>query len=174
MQIPTLHTDRMILRAPRLEDLEREIFLCSDAAHTRFVGGVKSAYECQQAILSRIGQWHAKGFGAFHLEHKETGEVLGRVGCLEPYGWPEPEIGWTLMPDCLGQGYGTEAALRVRQFAYETLGWTTAISLIDPKNTGSQRLAERLDASFERVFEHVEFGPLYIWRHPGPGEAATS
>lgn len=169
MDIPTLETDRLILRAPSMDDLDREIlFYTGD--HAKFVGGAKGPFACAQGILARIGHWHVKGFGAFHLEEKETGLCMGRVGPIEPYGWPEREIGWSLMPDATGKGYATEAALRIRDYVYDDLGWTTVISLIDPENTASARVATRLGARFEKTFEHVEFGTMYIWRHPGPGE----
>lgn len=166
-RIPTLQTERLTLRAPRIEDLPREIlFYSSD--HARFVGGQKTETECWSAIVARLGHWMVKGFGFFHIDEKTTGRYVGRVGLLDPHGWPEPEIGWSLMPDALGLGYATEAARAARDYAYGTLGWTTAISLIDPDNTPSRRVAERLGAQFESTFDHVDYGKMYIWRHPGP------
>ena len=44
-----------------------------------------------------------------------------------------------------------ETALAARAFAYETLGWTTAISLIAPDNGPSKRLAERLGATYIKL-----------------------
>lgn len=171
MEIPVLETERLVLRAPKLSDLEREVLFYS-GDHAQFIGGSKTPYECNQALYSRIGHWHLEGFGFFHLDEKSSGRYVGRAGLLNAYGWPEPEIGWSLMPDALGHGYATEAARTVRDYAYETLGWTTVISMIDPKNAASENVAKRLGAAFEKTFEHVEFGTMYVWRHPGPGDLA--
>ena len=54
------------------------------------------------------------------------------------------------MADCHGRGYATEAARRVREFAYAQLGWRTLVSFIAPENVPSQRVAQRLGATFER------------------------
>lgn len=165
IQIPTLETERLILRAPREDDHAREVlFYGSD--HAKFVGGQRSAMGAWDAIAGRLGHWMMRGYGFWHLDDRETGHYVGRCGLINPFGWPEREIGWSLMPDALGHGYATEAAIAVRNYAYNTLGWTTAISLIDPANTPSKGVAERLGASFEATFEHIEFGTMHIWRHP--------
>ena len=86
-------------------------------------------------------------------------------GARNPEGWPETEIGWTLVPAARGQGLATEAALRARAYAYDNLGWTTAVSLISLSNQASVAVAERLGARAERtmLFRETETG---IFRHP--------
>jgi RimJ/RimL family protein N-acetyltransferase len=167
IQIPEITTARLRLRAPSVSDHARELeFYSSDHAH--FVGGQKGPYDTWSTIVSRIGHWAVRGYGFWHLDELETGRYVGRCGCLMPYGWPEPEIGWSLMPDATGKGYATEAARAARAHAYDVLGWKTAISLIDPANPPSQGVAERLGCSYEGPIEHVEFGPMHVWRHPAP------
>ena len=169
VDIPVLETERLILRAPRTSDLDREVEFYSDAhGHSNFVGGPRGRYACWTGIMSRLGHWVEKGFGFWHLDEKATGRCVGRVGLIEPLGWPEREIGWSIMPDALRQGYATEAARAARKHAYGTLGWTTAISLVDPANIASVGVAKKLGAAFETTFEHMEFGTMHIWRHPGP------
>lgn len=165
--IPTLETDRLILRAPREDDHAREMtFYSSD--HSKFVGGQKHATDTWSTIVGRLGHWMVRGYGFWHLDDRETGLYVGRVGLLMPFGWPEPEIGWSLLPDSLGKGYATEAAFAAREYAYNTLGWTTAISLIDPANKPSEHVAKRLGASYEKTYEHVDYGTMHIWRHLPP------
>lgn len=59
-------------------------------------------------------------------------------------------------------------ALPARTHAYDTLGWSTAISLIDPENTASQKVATRLGTAIDKTYDHPEFGAMQNWRHPGP------
>lgn len=165
--IPALETERLILRAPRESDLDREVLFYS-GDHAQFVGGPRDRYDCYMGLMSRLGHWVEKGFGFWHLDEKTTGRHVGRVGLIEPLGWPEPEIGWSIMPDALRQGFATEAARAARHYAYDSLGWRTAISLVDPENTASVGVAKKLGAQFEQTFEHMKFGTMHIWRHPGP------
>jgi ribosomal-protein-alanine N-acetyltransferase len=79
-------------------------------------------------------------------------------------------VGWVLMGPAEGRGIALEAAFAARRYAYDTLNWPTAISLIDPGNTRSIRLAERMDCTHEADFTHVRLGQMQVWRHPAPAE----
>lgn len=169
--IPTLETDRIILRAPREDDLRYETeFYASDAS--RFVGGPLRPDEMWRQYCTIMGHWMARGFGFWALEDKTSGAYLGRVGLWFPLGWPEAEVGWTLMPAAQGKGFATEAGLAARRYAYDVLGWATAISLIAPANEPSKAVARRLGAHFEYMYDHPKFGQVEIWRHPAADASA--
>jgi RimJ/RimL family protein N-acetyltransferase len=165
--IPTLATERLILRGFTPEDVEHEIaFFATE--RSRLVGGPMPREAAWRTIAAYIGHWAIRGFGFWAIEDRETGRYLGRAGLWFPDGWPEPEIGWTLQEHAEGRGVAYEAALRARRFAYEELGWITAISMVLAGNTRSIALAERLGAVRDYDFEHERFGKCHVYRHPGP------
>lgn len=171
LHIPRLETERLILRAPTEADVDQDAaFYATEAA--RFVGGPKRRDETWRTVAMLLGHWVMRGYGFWSLEDKITGAYLGRTGLWFPEAWPEPEIGWTLMPHATGRGYATEAAQAARAHAYDILGWSTAISLIDPANTASQAVARRLGAQPERDYDHPAFGRVTIWRHLAPDALA--
>lgn len=170
-EIPTLETERLILRGFKPSDVEAEIaFYASD--RSQFVGGPLNAEQTWRGVAAIIGHWALRGYGFWALEDKATGTYVGRVGLWNPHGWPEPEIGWTMMAEGEGKGFAHEAALAIRAYGYEVLGWPTMISLIDPDNTRSQALAAKLGAHMERLFENERLGKVQIWRHPRPEDLA--
>jgi RimJ/RimL family protein N-acetyltransferase len=57
---------------------------------------------------------------------------------------------WALARPFWGRGYAFEAATAALRFAFDTLGWSRAISLIAPLNLRSIRLAERLGEGYEQ------------------------
>ena len=167
--IPRLETERLILCAPSEADLDADTaFFASDAA--KFVGGPLRRDEVWRLIASLLGHWSLRGYGFWSAEEKASGTYVGRIGLWCPEGWPEPEIGWTLMNNATGKGYATEAALAARSYAYDVLGWETAISLIDLDNHASKAVAKRLGAQFEYHYDHPKFGRSEIWRHPAPAD----
>ncbi|MEZ5716474.1 MAG: GNAT family N-acetyltransferase [Paracoccaceae bacterium] len=167
--IPTLETARLILRAPQESDFEHERdFYATEAA--RFVGGPKQPHETWRMLAMMLGHWALRGYGFWALEDKATGTYQGRVGLWFPYGWSEREIGWTLMPHGQGKGFATEAAEAARAYAYDTLGWDTAISQIAAANDASKAVARRLGAHFERIYDDPQYGPVEIWRHLSPSD----
>ena len=169
VDIPTLETERLILRAPREGDLDAEAeFYQSD--RSKFVGGPMTRDQVWRAIAGLIGHWHIRGYGFWGVEEKADGAYCGHVGPWFPEGWPEPEIGWTLMARAEGRGIAREAAVAARDYAYNVLGWTTAISLIDPSNDRSIALATRIGAKQDGEFVHQRFGRMQVYRHPGPAD----
>ena len=166
-QIPELETDRLRLRAPRLEDWPAlSEFYASDRA--KYVGGPKTAEQTWRSLATETGHWALRGYGRWALEEKATGKYVGICGLWEPDGFPEMELGWDLFEGATGKGYATEAGAAARAHAYDVLGRNTVISMIAPENTASKAVATRLGAAFEEVFTHVTFGEVEVWRHPGP------
>ena len=170
--IPRLETERLILRGFRPEDFELFAgFAASDRA--RFVGGPSERNLAWRGFCGMTGHWVHRGYGFFVIEDKGTGKTLGTCGPYFPEGWPEPEIGWSLWDaEAEGKGFAREAALAARAFAYDTLGWTTAISLIVEGNTRSEALAQRMGCTRDGTFTHAQFGATAIWRHPAPSDLA--
>jgi hypothetical protein len=61
----------------------------------------------------------------------------------------ECELGYTFDPAVWGQGFATEAARCVRDYARDVLRWSYAVSAILPQNVRSRRVSERGGASFD-------------------------
>lgn len=142
--LPELHTPRLLLRVPELADMERWTDMMADPETTRYIGGVQPRSMVWRALMCMIGAWHESGFAMFSVIEKSTGTWLGRVGPWSPDGWPGLEIGWSLHRDAQGRGFAHEAACACMDFAVDVLGWTDIIHSIDPDNSASQHLAQRL------------------------------
>lgn len=170
-EIPVLETERLIMRAMIPQDFDSfAAFYASDAA--KFVGGPADRIATWRQLSTFAGSWSLRGFGEFALEHKKTGKTAGLVGPWFPEGWPEREIAWIVLPEFQGQGIGFEAANRALKFAYQDLGWTTAVSCIDADNVGSIKLAEKLGAKLECETTIEPFGEALLYRHLSPSEHA--
>jgi RimJ/RimL family protein N-acetyltransferase len=97
-----------------------------------------------------VGHWQLRGFGMWAVEERASGSFVGRVGLHFPEGWPDRELAWTLARPYWGRGFALEAAQAVLAHAFGPLGWDRVISLIDPDNIRSIRLAERLGERLEQ------------------------
>lgn len=170
MQIPTLQTQRLTLRAPSPDDFDTfaEFFMSERA---KFVGGPATREQSWRMLATELGHWPLRGYGRWAATETATGAFVGIIGPWNPDGWPEPEIGWDLMNGYEGKGYATEAAQASLDYAYTTLGWNTAISLVAPPNDGSRKVAQRLGARLDGHFDHERHGTLEIWRHLPPNDA---
>lgn len=167
-ETPVLETPRLILRAPRLEDFESfAAYVTSE--RSRFTGGPVDRNQAWRGFGHVVGHWVLRGYGVFVLQDRATGAAIGTAGPWFPEGWPEPEIAWTLWDAAHeGRGLAAEAAIATRAHAFESLGWTTAISLILDGNARSTALARRLGCVADGAYTHAQFGATTIWRHPAP------
>jgi RimJ/RimL family protein N-acetyltransferase len=143
---PTLETERLILRPTALEDFDAWAeFMAHDAS--RFVGGPIPRSTAWRGLMTMAGSWTLEGFAMFSVIEKSSGRWVGRIGPWRPHGWPGTEVGWGIIPECHGSGYATEAAAASMDFAIDVLGWTDIIHCIDPQNTPSERVAQRLGST---------------------------
>ncbi len=168
--VPVLETERLIMREIHPSDFEPFARFFADEV-SKFLGGPLDKTKAWRKLALYAGQWSLNGFGEWALEVKESGKFAGICGPWFPLGWNEREISWALMPDHFGKGYATEAAHRTLQFAYQDLGWSTAISQIEPENSPSIRVAKRLGAVYEKDFSDHEWSGQ-IYRHLPPQEHA--
>lgn len=164
---PVLTTERLTLRLPRAEDWPYwRDFAASDRA--RFIGGPMDEGRAWRAFGHVIGHWTLRGYGSFIFNRTGGDRPLGMAGPWYPADWPEPELGWTIWwADIEGQGFAQESMEAARTYAYDVLGWTTAVSYIAPGNTRSIALARRLGCRPDPGAPRPEPSTL-VFRHPAP------
>lgn len=141
---PVLQTERLTLRPIAMEDFPRWAEMMADPEAARFLGGPQPAATAWRGFMTMAGAWSLTGVSMFSVIDRGSGLWLGRIGPWRPEGWPGTEVGWGLHPEAQGKGYGVEAATAAIDYAFDVLGWTDVIHCIDPDNTPSQRLAERV------------------------------
>jgi RimJ/RimL family protein N-acetyltransferase len=161
-----LQTERLILRHQVLEDLDDLWALYCDPEITKYIPDAPRSREEAKEEL----EWHIHGhprnpqLGLWATIHKETGTFIGRCGLL-PWnidGQNEVEVAYTIARECWGQGLATEAARAILNHGFEMLNLTRLISLIDPENTASQKVAKKIGMTFEKESRDV-VGPFWVY-----------
>ncbi len=150
----TLDTPRLLLRPFESADAAvlLEIHEDPQVARWLFVGpppsGIGSAW---RTIAMMIGHWHLRGYGQWAVVEKATGAMIGRAGLWYPEGWPGIEIGWMIRSSRWGNGFATEAARTALDWAWKSLDTDHIVSVIQPDNSRSIRVAEKIGERFERT-----------------------
>ncbi|MBM7066244.1 GNAT family N-acetyltransferase [Actibacterium sp. 188UL27-1] len=165
-RIPVLSTDRLLLRAPARADFDAyAATMMSDRAH--FMGGPFDLRDARAAFAIDTASWVTEGFGCWSLTRHGDQTFLGSVGLTQPDNYPEPELGWFVQPEAEGQGIAFEAATAARDWAFATLTLDSFVSYIDPPNTRSRALAERLGATIDPDASRPDPGDV-VYRHRRP------
>lgn len=165
--IPVIETERLILRAPELRDLD------AYAAHkgsdrSRHEGGPYTPTQVWHEFIGGLGHWMVRGYGCWAIEEKATGRFAGLAGVTRHLNYPEDELGWTLVAEAEGRGIAHEASITARDHARAHLGRDELVSYIDPDNARSIRLAERLGATRDPDAATPDHAGCLVFRHPNP------
>jgi RimJ/RimL family protein N-acetyltransferase len=166
--IPSLRTDRLLLRGWRPEDRRPFAELNADREVMRFFPATLSAME-SDALAGRIeSHWSRHDLGLWAVERLVERDFIGFVGLAVP-GFSAPftpcvEIGWRLARRSWGSGYATEAAGAALRFGFLDRELEEIVSFTVAANARSRRVMERLGMvrAAGEDFEH----PLLQARHP--------
>ena len=172
---PVIETERLVLRAPEAGDWPAfQAFLASERG--QFVRtGEYDLSNTWRGFCHVIGHWVARGFGMFVFHAKGDATPLGATGPWMPETWPEREISWSVWnPVAEGRGLAFEAAGAARDYAYRSLGWTTAVSYVAEGNLRSAALARRLGAEVDPAAASIGTPPCLVFRHPAPDSRRTA
>ena len=170
---PRIETERLILRETRVSDFDGCVKLWADERVVRHIGGQPSTPTASWARMLRFpGLWALLGYGYWTLETKD-GVFVGQVGLadfkrditVDVHG--APETGWVLSPDHHGKGYATEAMTAVLAWADECLDASRTCCLIDPGNTASIRVADKLGYRDVEPATLAGADTLVFWRPRG-------
>jgi RimJ/RimL family protein N-acetyltransferase len=144
-----IETERLLLRAWQPSDVAPFAALNADPDVTRYLSGPMRRDESDELLARIRGHWQQHGFGLYAVEVKDSGAFIGFVGLAIPSFLPDVlpavEVGWRLAREHWGKGYATEGARASVRHGFYELGLRQIISIIDPANAASVRVAERLD-----------------------------
>ena len=168
LHIPRLSTDRLLLREFRADDFEPYAAMMADPEVTRHLGEGRplSRVDAWRQLATFIGHWVLRGYGLWAVEERATGRFIGRIGCLEPEGFPAFEIAYTLARPAWGFGYAREGAAAALHYARYTVRRERIASIIRPANLASIGVARSLGAVAGETVEFYGAPSVLYWYPP--------
>lgn len=141
-----LETDRLLLRVFRPDDIEDFAPIEADPEVMRFYSsGPRPREWAERGVRHFIRTHEQHGFSLWAAVHKAEGRFIGYCGLVPQTinGQDEVEVGYKLARAYWGRGLATEAACAVRDWGFAHLNVSRLVSLIDPGNAASIRVAEK-------------------------------
>ena len=160
-----IETKRLHLRLMKQTDITAITRLVTDK-------NVLNAFNVKVVSDEQIKRWidrnleHQKkyGYGLFSLVLKSNNEVIGDCGLehTDFRGTPCVEIGYDLLSKYWNQGFATEAALAVRDFAIQVLkiNSNSLCSFIRKNNRASRRVSEKI--GMHKILEYSQNCTEYL------------
>ena len=162
-------TERLILREFTLADAEDFYRIYTDAETMRFQGDLPENYsvEVERYYIGRHIEkyYQTLGFGLWAVILKENNRLIGRCGLVrQPVkGGEEIEVSYLIEREFWNQGFASEAASAALKLGFEKYNLPRIVAFIDPRNTASIRVAEKIGMRFERKVEFRSFGEVDLY-----------
>ncbi|GEN98516.1 acetyltransferase [Novosphingobium sediminis] len=190
-----IETERLLLRRMDERDLEFLIAVHADPEVARYLGtGIaRTPAETEQWLADVLHGYATVNLGPLLVTRKIDGKRLGRSGLsdgvLEKHPQPGnlrrmwffrthvpegmayetlPELGYTFARENWGQGYASEAAQAVADYARRHLDHPAVMSVIHPGNVASRTVAQKFGVTYA---DDIEMGGRVYQRFLWPGFA---
>lgn len=143
-----IETDRLILRTWQDSDTAKMAKINKDAKVMEYFPGIVDMQGTQRLIDKINKHYDEHGYTLYAVEIKATKQFIGFVGLLNATFYahftPATEIGWRLGSQFWGQGYATEAARAVLDYAFNQLNLDEIVSFTTANNLASRRVMEKI------------------------------
>lgn len=152
--IPTLETNRLILRKMSLDDTDEMYEYAKSPQVTKYLTWsphVNKAYTFE--YLSYLQTRYKSGdFFDWSIILKDSEKMIGTCGFTRfDYHNNSAEIGYVINPEYSGQGIATEATSRVIRFGFEALSLRRIECKFIIENQASRRVMEKNNMTFEGI-----------------------
>jgi len=160
-----IETPRLCLRLMELSDLDDILKIFGDPK-------VMASFDTEPFNRDLMVHWvqrnlahqDSHGYGLFSVILKSKEMLIGECGLehMEVGGELVTELGYDFRSDYWNQGFATEAALAVRDYAFNVLSLPSLISLIRVGNEASKRVSEKI--GMQLIAEITKNGIRY-WKY---------
>jgi ribosomal-protein-alanine N-acetyltransferase len=147
-----LQTERLILTRLRPEHVPALVDLWTDPEVTRFLGGPRERTSLAADLEKDARKTRPEAYDLWPLVEKSTGNVVGHCGLLDKdiEGKAEIELVYVLAASFWGKGYATEIGLALKRYSFAERGLKRLVSLIEPSNGASERVAVKVGMHMEK------------------------
>jgi ribosomal-protein-alanine N-acetyltransferase len=160
---PVLETERLVLRAVTPADATDTFRIMSDPRVIRYFGmlpmdSIEETVQRTDAFQTAFQEQAGIRWG---IIHRDSGQFIGSCGywrLIKQHS--RAEIGYDLAPDWWGQGLMPEAIAAALRFGFTAMELHSVEAQIDPANTGSHRVLEKLGFEQEGYFHENYYDPV--------------
>jgi RimJ/RimL family protein N-acetyltransferase len=150
MEIPTITTSRLILRAFTEEHaVPLHRVLGQEGVLRYFPNSSPPPLDrVQKIIADQLKHWEEYGYGWWAVALRSGSEFIGWGGLQFLPETKEIEVAYLLGRPFWGKGLATEAGRASLRYGFDDLGLETIVGIVHPENMASQRVLDKLGLLF--------------------------
>lgn len=155
-------TSRLLITKITLRDAQFFLELVNSPHWLKYIGDrhLKTIKDTKTYLQNgTLKSYTNFGFGFYKLQLKENeNKTIGICGLIKREQLEDVDIGFALLPEYEGKGFGYEASLAVLKLAKEKFNLKKIIAVTLSTNTNSIKLLEKLGLSYEKKVIPFEDG----------------
>jgi RimJ/RimL family protein N-acetyltransferase len=158
-----IETERLLHRKFTLDDLDKLIEMRTDDDVIKYMGGqrLQNPQEIEKRLRAYIDSYEKNGYGSCAMIWKATGEMIGWSGLQPMEETGETEVGYGMVKQFWGRGIGFETAKGWLEFGFGEKNLDRIVAFVEPENTGSWRIMEKLGMRREKIMIHFGMECLF-------------
>lgn len=152
MPVPTLQTERLLLRPFQMSDAKRVQQLAGAFEIADTTGHMPHPYldgMAEEWISGQADEFRDGDGATFAIVLRETGELIGAIGLTIQAHNHRAEMGYWLGVPYWNHGYMSEAASAVIAFGFEQLHLNRIYASYFPRNPASGRVMQKAGMKYE-------------------------
>lgn len=164
-----LETERLSLREFNLEDSDFVLELVNSPKWIEFIGdrNVRTQAEAKEFLENNlIKSYKENGFGLWVVVLKETNTSIGMCGLVNRDTLEDIDIGFAMLPEYFGSGYGYEIANATINYAKNILHLDKIVGITNPNNIASIKLLNKIGLRFVKTIELPEKDTVLFFSTP--------
>jgi RimJ/RimL family protein N-acetyltransferase len=146
-----IETPRLIIRNLEESDKQFIVTLLNSPGWLKYIGDRHVRNEDDAVVYLHNGpmkSYRDHGFGLYLVALKETNAPVGMCGLLKRDYLPFPDIGFAMLPEHSGKGYGRESAAAIIDDFKNRFSFEKVMAITTPGNSVSQALLRSLGFAF--------------------------
>ncbi|WP_215115268.1 GNAT family N-acetyltransferase [Exiguobacterium sp. s80] len=159
--LPTLETDRLLLRPMRQEDVDDLFAYTQDEETARYVtwNANQTVEQAEQFLTYVLSNYEQGKQAPWAIEWKATGQMIGTIDFIHLLldENKQAELGYALSRQFWGKGIVTEVVERVLDFGFEALQLERIQARCMEPNVGSARVMEKVGMTYEGTLRRLIF-----------------
>lgn len=160
-----IETERLVIGKFGLADAPFILELLNSPNWLQYIGDrdIKNLARAEQYLLDGpIKSYATYGFGLYLIKLKDTDTPIGMCGLIKRDYLEDVDIGYALLPQYGGKGYGYESALATANYAFSHLQLLKLVAITDLLNDKSVKLLKKMGFVFKEKIR-VETNELMLF-----------
>ena len=154
-----LETERLTLGEFDLSDAKFTLQLLNTPAWLKFIGdkNVHNNQEAEEYLTNGpMTSYKKNGFGLWLVSLKESNKAIGMCGLIKRDYLEEIDIGFALMPEYEGLGYGFEMAKATMSYSRKILRIDKVVAITNENNEASIKLLNKIGLQLDKTVKTPE------------------